>query len=37
MLAHTKYTAYILGFIVCLKSEFQLLSITKRLGMSCYV
>lgn len=38
MLAHTKYTAciFLLGFTVCLRREFQLLSIRKYSGMACY-
>lgn len=39
MLAHAEYMActFLLGFTVCLKCEFQLLSISKYSGMSCYV
>lgn len=39
MLAHSKCMAciYLLGLTICLKREFQLLNITKYLGMSRYV
>lgn len=39
MLAHSKYMAciYLLGLTICLKREFQLLNISKYLGMSHYV